>query len=81
MVYRTLSRLKWIGGLGGCEIVIVHRGAPGNRKTIPGKKVTEVKKSYFYYKSGKGGKETCIPLHRILEVRVEGKAVWKRSEK
>lgn len=77
MVYGTLSRLKWVGGLEECEIVIVHRGAPGNKKTISGKKVTEVKKSYFYYK-GKGGREVCIPLHRVLEVRLEGKVIWER---
>ncbi len=77
MVYGTLSRLKWVGGLENCEIVIRHRGAPDNKKTIAGKKVTEVKKSYFYYK-GKGGKEVCIPLHRVLEVRLEGKVIWER---
>ncbi len=77
MVYGTLSRLKWVGGLEDCEIVIRHRGAPDNKKTIAGKKVTEVKKSYFYYKS-RGGKEVCIPLHRVLEVRLEGKVIWRR---
>jgi uncharacterized protein (UPF0248 family) len=78
MVYGTLSRLKWVGGLEECEIVILHRGAPGDRKVIPGKKVTEIKKSYFYYRNGS---ETCIPLHRILEVRLEGKVIWKRMTK
>jgi len=78
MVYRVLSKLKWVGGLEDCEIVILHRGAPGNRKTIPGKDVTEVKKSYFYYKNKK---ETCIPLHRVLEVRLKGKVIWKRRVK
>jgi len=77
MVYRVLSKLKWVGGLEDCEIVILHRGAPGNRKTIPGKDVTEVKKSYFYYKNKK---ETCIPLHRVLEVRLKGKVIWKSAK-
>jgi uncharacterized protein (UPF0248 family) len=75
MVYRVLSRLKWVGGLEDCEVVIVHRGAPGNRKTISGKKITEVKRSYFYHRNGR---DTCIPLHRILEVRVRGKVIWSR---
>lgn len=81
MVYGTLSRLKWVGGLEDCEIVIVHRGAPDDRKVIPGKKVTEIKKSYFYYRNGRNGRETCIPLHRVLEVRLEGKVIWKRMTK
>ena len=80
MVYRTLGRLKWVGGLEDCEIVILHRGAPEDRKIISGKDVTEIKKSYFYYKDGKNhGTETRIPMHRILEVKLKGKIVWKRT--
>jgi uncharacterized protein (UPF0248 family) len=77
MVFQTLNRLKWVGGLRDCEIVILHRGAPGNRKTIPGSHLTEIKKSYFCYRNGR---ETRIPLHRILEVRLEGEAIWKRRD-
>ncbi len=77
MVYRVLGKLKWKGELKDCEIIILHRGAPGNRKTISGKKVTEVKKSYFYYKDGR---ETCIPLHRILEIKLKGKVIWKGAK-
>ncbi len=77
MVYNTLSKLKWTDGLGDCEIIILHRGAPGNRKVISGKSITQVKKSYFYYREGKD--EIFIPLHRILEIRKGGKIIWKRK--
>ncbi len=80
MVYRTLGRLKWVGGLEDCEIVILHRGAPEDRKIIPGKDVTEIKKSYFYYRNISGDRETRIPMHRVLEIRLKGKVIWKRGE-
>ena len=81
MVYETLNRLKWKGGLEDCEIVILHRGAPGDKKVIHGKSVTEVKKSYFYYKDSTSGRETYIPLHRVLEIRLGVKVIWKRTER
>ena len=78
MVFQVLNKLKWKGGLESCEIVILHRGAPGDRKAIPGSKVTEIKRSYFSYKNRR---ETTIPLHRILEIRLEEKILWKRNQK
>ena len=80
MVYRILGRLLWKGRLGEAEILILHRGAPGNRKTISGRQITSVKKSFFVYRDQRG-RETTIPLHRVLEVRLKGKAEWKRKEK
>jgi uncharacterized protein (UPF0248 family) len=78
MVFQALNRLKWKGGLENCEIIILHRGAPGDIKTIRGSQVTGLDRHYFWYKNGR---ETTIPLHRIQEVRLEGKPVWKRKEK
>ncbi len=80
MVNNVLNRLKWVGGLEECEIVILHRGAPGDRKVIPGKNVTEIKKSYFHYNEDGSGRETHIPLHRILEIRLGKNIIWKRPE-
>lgn len=77
MVYNVLNRMKWTGKLGGCEVVILHRGAPRDRKVIAGTSITEVKKSYFSYSNER---ETTIPMHRILEVRHQGKVIWSRSK-
>jgi uncharacterized protein (UPF0248 family) len=78
MVFQTLNRLKWQGQLKDAEITILHRGAPGDRKTIPGERITEIRKGYFYFSSG--GRETFIPLHRVMEVHYQGKLLWKRSK-
>jgi len=78
MVFQVLNRLKWKGGLEKCEIIILHRGAPGDRKTIQGSKITGLDRHYFWYKNGR---ETTIPLHRIQEIRLEEKILWKRNPK
>ena len=77
MVFQTLNRLKWASGLADARIVILHRGTPENRKVIEGKDVTEVKRSYFVF--SKAGRETVIPNHRVLEVALEKKVIWKRT--
>ena len=77
MVFQTLNKLKWTGRLEGCEIVILHRGAPDDKKVIKGSQLTEVKRGYFSFEAG--GRETTIPNHRVLEIRLEGKPVWKRT--
>jgi uncharacterized protein (UPF0248 family) len=76
MVFQTLNRLKWSGRLKSCRIVILHRGAKDNKKVVEGSLVTEIKRSYFLYREK--GRETFIPNRRVLEIRVNGRAVWKR---
>ena len=85
MVFEVLNRLKWEGGLRDAEIVILHRGAPNNRKVVDGQDIDQVKRGYITFQKvsrdwrvAPGG-ETRIPLHRILEVWKDGKLLWKRK--
>jgi uncharacterized protein (UPF0248 family) len=77
MVFQTLNKLKWKGELDKAEIVFVHRGARDDRKSISGSKVISIKRSHFYFKDN--DHETFIPNHRVLEIRKEGKVIWKRK--
>ncbi len=77
-INNILTMLKWTDRLNDCEIIILHKGAPDDRKTITGSEVTELKKSYLTYEHK--GKETFIPLHRVVEVRLEGKTIWKKKQ-
>jgi uncharacterized protein (UPF0248 family) len=77
MVFQTLNKLKWEGGLEGTEVVILSRGSPKDRKTISGRKIISIKRSHFYYRDN--DRETFIPNHRVLEIRKEGKTIWKRK--
>ncbi len=76
MVFETLNKLKWTGKLEKAEIVFVHRGAEGDKKIISGKNITDIKRSHFYYKDNEH--ETHIPNHRVLEIRMGGKVLWKK---
>ena len=75
MTADVLGKLKWTGKLNGCEIVIRHRGAKNDEKVISGSNVTGIKKTYFLYKNGR---ETFIPMHRVLIIRLYGKTIWER---
>jgi len=77
MVFQVLNKLKWNGGLERCEIVILHRGAPGNRKTIKGSQLAGFDRHYFYLRNDR---DTMIPLHRIREVILDGNLIWKRKK-
>jgi len=73
----VLSKLKWNGKLENCDIIILHRGAPGDRKEISGSNITEIKKSYIMFRNG--GKETFIPLHRVMEITEGSRILWKKT--
>jgi len=68
-----LNRLKWDSryDIGKFNIIILHRGAPNNRRKIPCKNI-ELGRSFF------STRETRIPYHRILEIRKGNKIVWKK---
>ncbi|ACV25222.1 DUF504 domain-containing protein [Methanocaldococcus fervens] len=55
------------------EVVILHRGAEGNKKVIPLEDV-EIEGNYLVYF------DTHIPLHRILEIRNKktGEILYKK---
>ena len=72
--FDILNKLKWTNQLDRAEIVILHRGAPDDRKTISGKEIVELGRDRFLTQ------DSCIPLHRVLEVRLEGKILWRRHK-
>ena len=72
--FDILNKLKWTNQLDRAEIVILHRGAPDDRKTISGKEIIELGRDRFLTQ------DSCIPLHRVLEVRLEGKTLWRRHK-
>ncbi len=79
MVYRILGKMFWQGEMPLARIIILHRGAPGDRKSLEGSSVTEVRKGWLVYQGP--GEETSIPLHRVLEVWKDGELIWQRAGK
>jgi len=77
--FDCLNRLKWTNKLHQCTIEIIHRGAENNILKIKGTAVTEVKKTYFMYKSGP--EEIFIPNHRILRITIKDKILYEKATK
>ncbi|MEM2094372.1 MAG: RNA repair domain-containing protein [Candidatus Bathyarchaeia archaeon] len=64
------------------EVTFIHRGLPGNVRTIRASDIKEVHGSWFLLKTLEQ-EPTVIPLHRVLEVRQtsSGICVWRRKLK
>lgn len=60
------------------EVVYLDRGAPEDRSTVKGGEIRAIEKGHFIVCVR--GKETFIPLHRLLEIRYQGRRMWARAE-
>ncbi len=82
-VRALLNRLLWHPdeAIADVEVTYTHRGAPGDRVTIPGTLIRAVKASWFTYEGEAG--VTVIPFHRVLRITnaKTGRALWvKRGQ-
>ena len=77
-IREMLNRIKWSseGGLSGYGIVIVHRGAPCDRRVIRGEDVTDIAPRALI--CSEGGEEVVIPYHRVVALIRDGRVVWDR---
>jgi len=75
-----LNRLFWDSRLKLQDhaISFIHRGAPGDIKTIPCSSVKRAAKSWFLYAEGE--REVLIPYHRITEIKNlrTGEILWRK---
>ncbi len=73
-----LNRLKWKEGedIGEARISYVHRGAPGDSKTVSGADVVRLEGFCFELATG-----TCIPYHRVYKITYRGETVFERYRK
>ena len=55
------------------EITYIHRGAPGNLKTINGDSIDRLDRGFLILKEG-----IQIPLHRIVKITNKNKILWKK---
>ncbi|MCQ8892116.1 MAG: DUF504 domain-containing protein [Candidatus Methanosuratincola sp.] len=80
-IREMLNKIKWSGegGLGGYGIVIIHRGAPGNRRVIRGEDVKDIAPRALI--CSEGGEEVVIPYHRVVALIRDGRVIWDRRIK
>jgi len=71
-----LNGLRWRPGesLEDALITYVHRGAPGDERTISGAGIVELERSFFVTGEAK------IPYHRIKRIAYRGKVVFQLEE-
>ncbi len=55
------------------KITYIHRGIPGNLKTIDGKSIEKLEGGFLILKEG-----THIPYHRIVKIEFNNKILWKK---
>ena len=56
------------------KISYIHRGAPGNIKTIQGSSIERIENGFLVLND-----ETQIPFHRIIEIDYEDKLIWRKK--
>ncbi len=76
-----MNRIRWDPGKkrSHFSLTFVHRGAPGDVRTVAVSDIAEVHGSWFLLRDQTEGLVT-IPFHRVLEVRDvgSGKMVWQK---
>lgn len=74
----VLSKLKWDPSfkLEDAEVTILHRGAPGDRRTFKGGDILELGRGFMRVRSPEG--EVEIPYHRVLRIEARGRVLWEK---
>lgn len=68
----VLNGIRWMkGDLSNVTVTYVHRGAPGDQRTIRGEDIAELGRSFFKVGDGQ------IPYHRIIRIEKDGEEVFR----
>ncbi|ADP78012.1 Protein of unknown function DUF504 [Methanothermus fervidus DSM 2088] len=75
MAQNIINMLKWHPkyDLSNCKITYIHRGSPGNLKTIKGSEIKNIDRGFIILKN-----DVAIPYHRIVKVQCKN-FVWERK--
>ncbi|MCD6477848.1 MAG: DUF504 domain-containing protein [Candidatus Aenigmarchaeota archaeon] len=63
-IVEFINKILWEGEISNYNFIIIHRGAPGDEKNIPGEDVTGLKDRFLILRDG-----SKIPIHRIKIIR------------
>ncbi len=75
MASNTINMILWHPDMRITEtkITYIHRGVPGNLKTINGDSIARLERGFLILKEG-----TQIPFHRIIKISNNNKILWKK---
>lgn len=73
-----LNKLRWHPKLDlrDATVTILHRGAPGDVRTIIGDDIKELGRAFMRVLAPEG--EVYIPYHRILRIEAGGRVLWEK---
>jgi len=73
-VRETLNYLKWGEKCDFAEVLVeyVHRGAPGDTRTVRGDEIVEIGRSSFDLAGA------SIPYHRVVRITHNGRILFQR---
>ncbi len=82
MVYHILKKLLTEGRLMDCSIIIFHKNAVRNRKTIFGRDITGITRSDLKYIGGESFQEKLtVPLESVLEIECCGQTLFRKKKR
>lgn len=68
------NEIKWRFDLDKCRIYYIHRGAPGDMRTVEGSMIKNVEKSFLVLE----GIDAYIPYHRITRIDFNDETIFER---
>src|SRR5262245_36574884 len=77
-----LNRARWRdAGLHALELHVLHRGAPGDHRVVPGGRIVAVRSGGVELApETEVGDAVFVPYHRVLAVRgTDGAAIWSKQ--
>lgn len=77
-----LNRCRWhTQDLHTLDITVVHRGAPGDVRTVGGSRIVDVNAASIVVQDGLSeGEGTALPFHRFVRIERDGACLWDREE-
>lgn len=78
MAKRILDLMLWHPkrDISNCKITFLHRGGPGNLKTINGSDIKKLDQGFLILEE-----DVHIPYHRIVKIDCENNLIWKKCGK
>ncbi len=73
------NEIKWRFDLSRCRIYYVHRGAPGNVRTVEGSAIRNIDRSFLVLEGV--AEDVYIPYHRIFRIEFNNHIIFEREIK
>jgi hypothetical protein len=82
MAYGLLNRLKAEGKLGACSILVSDESALRKHRTLFGRDINRVTRSYIEFRSGETGHEKlAVPMESVEEIELKGRTIYRKKKR